>query len=267
MNRVLDKVAFITGGAAGIGRAAALALAKEGAHVVVADIDLTGAEAVARDIRSAGRRALALQHDAGDELGWKTTIDATMKEFGHLDILVNNAGIGPTKSLLETSLADWHAVLRINLDGVFLGTRAAVEAMRPLPSRPRRSPGSIINLSSILGLVGFSEAAAYSASKGGVRLFSKSVALECAAKGWDVRVNSIHPGFIATPLVAATIKNFAAQAGTDEETQRKAIADLHPLGRLGLAEEIAAAIVYLASDESAFVTGAELAIDGGYTAR
>jgi 3(or 17)beta-hydroxysteroid dehydrogenase len=267
MNRVLDKIAVITGGGSGIGRAASIALGKEGAKVVVTDINAEAGEAVAAEIRRAGHTARALYHDVGDEQSWKTVIDSALSEFGHLDVLVNNAGVGPTKSLLETSLADWHAVLRINLDGVFLGMRAGVEAMRPLPSRPRRGSASIINLSSILGIVGLSEATAYSASKGGVRLMTKSVALECAAKGWDVRVNSIHPGFIATPMVDEAVARFAALGGIDTETQRKAFADLHPLGRLGLAEEIAAAIVFLASDESSFVTGAELAVDGGYTAR
>jgi NAD(P)-dependent dehydrogenase (short-subunit alcohol dehydrogenase family) len=267
MKRVLNKVAVVTGGGAGIGRAAALALGREGAKVVAADIDLQSAESVVREIRAGGFPALAVRHDVGEEKSWRSLIEATTGEFGTLDVLVNNAGVGPTKSLLETTLEDWHAVLRINLDGVFLGTRAGVEAMRPLPSRPRHQSGSIVNISSILGLVGLSEAAAYSASKGAVRLLSKSVALECAAKGWNVRVNSIHPGFIATPMVAEAIKRFATQAGTDLETQHRAFADLHPLGRLGQAEEIAAAILFLASDESSFVTGSELVVDGGYTAR
>jgi 3(or 17)beta-hydroxysteroid dehydrogenase len=185
MNRLANKVAFVTGASAGIGRAAVLAMAREGAHIVATDIDIEGVESVAAEIRPLGVRALALKHDAGDETDWQAAIDTTLREFGRLDVLVNNAGIGPTRSLLETSLADWHAVMRINLDGVFLGTRMGVEAMRPLPARPRDSLGSIINLSSVLGLVGLPEAAAYSASKGAVRLLTKAVALECAAKGWD----------------------------------------------------------------------------------
>lgn len=267
MNRIPDKVAIVTGAASGIGRAASLALAREGALVVATDIDLEGAESVATEIRGTGGRALAIRHDTGEEADWNEALEATLREFGQLDVLVNNAGVGTTKSLLETSLADWHAVMRVNLDGVFLGTRIAVEAMRSLPSRLRRVSGSIINISSILGLVGLAEAAPYSASKGGVRLLTKSVALECAAKGWDIRVNSIHPGFIWTPMVQQSVRRSAEQAGTDAESERKAISDLHPLGRMGTAEEVAAAIVYLASDESAFVTGAELTIDGGYTAR
>jgi len=264
MNRLQGKVALVTGGASGIGLAAAVALAQEGASVVVTDVDLAGAESAAGAL---GGRALGLRHDAGDERDWQQAISATLQEFGHLDVLVNNAGIGTTKSLLETSLADWRAVMRVNLDGVFLGTRFGIEAMRPLPSRPRQSSGSIINVSSVLGLVGMAEAAPYGASKGGVRSLTKAAALECAAKSWQVRVNSIHPGFIATPMVETSLQRFAKEFGTDVEVQRKGIADLHPLGRLGSAEEVAAAIVFLGSDEAAFVTGSELVVDGGYTAR
>src|SRR5271170_4182942 len=195
MARVSDKIALVTGAASGIGCAAALALAREGAHVVATDIDRERAEDVANEIRRGNRGAIAVKHDARVEPEWKAAVDAAVREFGRLDVLVNNAGIGPSKPLLETSLEDWHAVMRINLDGVFLGVRIGVEAMRATPSRPRRGPGSIINLSSILGLVGMAETAAYSASKGGVRLLTKSAALECAEKGYEVRINSVHPGF------------------------------------------------------------------------
>jgi len=267
MNRTPDKIALITGAASGIGRAACLALAQEGAVIVATDIHRDGAEAVAAELRAAGGRALALRHDVADEAEWAAVMAATLREFGRLDVLVNNAGVGTTKPLIETSLADWRAVTRVNLDGVFLGTRDGVAAMRPLPERPRRSSGSIINISSMLGLVGFPEAAPYCASKGGVRLLTKSAALECAAQGWNVRVNSIHPGFIWTPMVQASVERAAAATGTDAAANQAAIAALHPLGRMGTAGEVAAAIVYLASDESAFVTGSELTIDGGYTAR
>lgn len=266
MARVTDKIALVTGAAAGIGRSAALALADEGAHVVATDIDLDGAEAVANEIRRANRGAIAVKHDVGREPEWKSAIDAAVTEFGRLDVLVNNAGIGPSKPLLETSLEDWRAVMRVNLDGVFLGIRMGVEAMRATPSRPRSGPGSIINLSSVLGLVGMAETAAYSASKGGVRLLTKSTALECAEKGYEVRINSIHPGFTWTPMVQSAVKRMAT-AEADENAVRLSLTALHPLGRMGTAEDIAAAIVFLASDESSFMTGAELVIDGGYTAR
>ena len=139
--------------------------------------------------------------------------------------------------------------------------------MRPLPTRPRSGLGSIINVSSMLGMVGLAEAAPYCASKGGVRLLTKAIALECAAKGWEVRVNSLHPGFIWTPMVQKSTARHAEQTGSDIESERKVLADLHPLGRMGTPEEVAAAVLYLASDDSAFVTGSELTIDGGYTAR
>jgi 3(or 17)beta-hydroxysteroid dehydrogenase len=265
MARVADKIALVTGAAAGIGRAAALALAHEGAHVVATDIDLDGAEDVAAEIRRTNRSAIALRHDVSREDQWRVAIDAAMSEFGRLDVLVNNAGIGPSKPLLETSLEDWHGVMRINLDGAFLGVRMGVEAMRSLPSRPRRRPGSIVNLSSILGLVGMAETAAYSASKGGVRLLTKSTALECAEKGYEVRINSIHPGFTWTPMVQSAVKRMAS-AEADEGAIRNSLTALHPLGRMGTADDIAAAVVYLASDEPSFMTGAELVIDGGYSA-
>jgi 3(or 17)beta-hydroxysteroid dehydrogenase len=266
MARVAEKIALVTGAAEGIGRAAALALAEEGADVVATDIDGEGAESVAREIRAKNRGAIALRHDVADESEWQAAIDATLREFGRLDVLVNNAGIGPSKPLLETSLEDFRAVTRINLDGVFLGVRMGVEAMRATPSRPRRTPGSIINLSSILGLVGMAETAAYSASKGAVRLLTKSAALECAEKGYQVRINSVHPGFTWTPMVQTAVKRMATPEA-DEHAIRQALTNLHPLGRMGTAEDIAAAIVFLASDESQFMTASELVVDGGYSAR
>ena len=266
MPRVAGKIAVVTGAGAGIGRATVLALAREGADTVATDIDLVAAERTALEAGKLGRQALALDHDAGDESHWQRVIEATLSRFGRIDVLVNNAGIGPTKSLLETSLADWRAVMRVNLDGVFLGTRIALDAMRETADRPRKSSGSIINMSSVLGQVGLAETAPYCASKAGVRLLTKAAALESAAKGWSVRVNSVHPGFIWTPMLQAGVERMAVQAGSTPEAMKSAIAALHPLGRMGEAEEVAAAILYLASDESAFVTGSELTIDGGYTA-
>jgi NAD(P)-dependent dehydrogenase (short-subunit alcohol dehydrogenase family) len=246
MGRVAGKVALITGAAAGIGRATALLLAREGARLVITDIDDAGVARVADLVQERGGTALALRQDASSESGWKQAIAATLAAHGQLDVLVNNAGVGDSKPLLETSLEDWHSVLRVNLDGVFLGCRYGIEAMRSTETRKRTRFGSVINLSSILGMVGFPEAAAYSASKGGVRLMTKSLALECAARGWDIRVNSVHPGFIWTPMNQETVAR---------------------LDRMGEADEVAATILFLASDESSFVTGAELVVDGGYTAR
>jgi 3(or 17)beta-hydroxysteroid dehydrogenase len=267
MNRVAGKIAIVTGVGSGIGRAGALALAREGAALVATDIAAEGAEATAAAIRDLGGKALALRHDVGEEADWASVIAATMKEFGRLDVLVNNAGIGVGWSLVETSLADWRRLMRVNLDGVFLGTREAVRVMRPKDSDPAAGLGSIVNLSSVAGLVGSVELTCYSASKGAVRLFTKSAALECAAKGWRVRVNSIHPGLIATPMGESLVTGRAAKAGIAPAAMRAQLEMMHPLGRLGAADDIANGIVYLASEESSFMTGAELVIDGGYTAR
>jgi 3(or 17)beta-hydroxysteroid dehydrogenase len=265
MNRVAGKVAIVTGAASGIGRAGALALAREGASLVVTDIAMPGVEATAAAIAAAGGKAVALKHDVGEEDDWDFVVTQTLEEFGQLDVLVNNAGLGVGGSLLETSLGEWRSLMRVNLDGVFLGTKAAVGAMRGRPADA--GLGSIVNISSVLGLVGGIEIAAYSASKGAVRLFTKAAALECAAKAWRVRVNSIHPGYIWTPMVEAGAARRAQRMGTDAAAARAWIEAQHPLGRLGVPDDIANGIVYLAAEESSFMTGAELVLDGGYTAR
>ncbi|KKW66974.1 3-beta hydroxysteroid dehydrogenase [Lampropedia cohaerens] len=254
MGRVESKVALVTGGALGIGKATAMLLAREGAKVVVTDLKQSEGEAVVHAIREAGGQAIFVQHDVAKEQDWQQAMAATLEAFGRLDIAVNNAGIGFSANVEQTTLADWHRVLQINLDGVFLGTRFAIEAMR------QSGGGSIINLSSIEGLVGDADLAAYNASKGGVRIFTKSAALHCARAGYGIRVNSVHPGYIWTPMVqqAATDTNSAAY-------QR--LVSLHPIGHLGEADDIAYGILYLASNESKFVTGSELVIDGGYTAQ
>jgi NAD(P)-dependent dehydrogenase (short-subunit alcohol dehydrogenase family) len=266
MGRVGGKVAIVTGAASGIGRAGAIALAREGARVVATDLSVSGAQDTAAAIRRDGGEAIALSHDVGEEPQWAAVVEATQRAFGRLDVLVNNAGVGGKGPLADTSPEDWRALMRVNLDGVYFGTRAAIAAMQP-DDKARDQFGSIIMISSILGLVGGARSAPYSASKGAVRLFAKSVALECAARGHRVRVNSIHPGYIDTPLVAATLARRAESEATDVATLRSQLESLHPLGRLGTPDDIAAGIVFLASEESSFVTGAELVIDGGYTAR
>jgi 3(or 17)beta-hydroxysteroid dehydrogenase len=266
MGRVEGRVAIVTGAASGIGRASALALAREGARVVLTDLEGKGAEQAAGSIKALGGEAIGLAHDVGEEAQWASVIEATKRQFGGLDILVNNAGIAGAGPLSETSAEKWRELMRVNLDGVFLGTKAAVAAMQPA-GRPREHYGSIIIISSILGLVGSYRAAGYSASKGAVRLFAKSVALECAAEGLRVRVNSVHPGYIDTPLVQAGLSRRAQRDGTEVASLRAELEAAHPLGRLGRPEDIAHGVLYLASDESSFVTGAELVIDGGYTAR
>ena len=266
MGRVDGKVAIVTGAGSGIGRAGAIALAREGARLVATDLVLSAVEETAAAIRRNGGEAIALAHDVGEEGHWTAVVEATHKAFGQLDVLVNNAGVSGKGSLADTTPEDWRALMRVNLDGVYLGTRAAIAAMLP-EGKERGQFGSIIMISSILGLVGGPRSAPYSASKGAVRFFAKSVALECAARGQRVRVNSIHPGYIDTPLVAAVLERRAGQDGKDVASQRSDLVALHPLGRLGTADDIAAGIVFLASEESSFMTGAELVIDGGYTAR
>ena len=255
MARLQDKVALVTGGASGIGAATAERFAAEGARVVASDIDEVGGEAVAEAIRGAGGAAEFLAHDTTDEAAWRAVIDRIVAAHGRLDVLVNSAGIGIAKPILETSLADWRATMSVNLDGVFLGTRIAIEAMS------RTGGGSIINLSSAYGMVGGPNVSAYAASKGGVRLLSKAAAVECARAKLGIRVNSVHPGFIETPMVQAGLE----RSGAPEE-RRRHIEGLHPVGHLGEPADIANAILYLASDEAKFVTGTELVVDGGLTA-
>lgn len=249
--RVAGKVALITGAASGLGAESARRLAREGASLVLTDMAAEAGAAVADEI---GPQALFIAHDVTDEAGWADVVRTARERFGRIDVLVNSAGVasegGP---LLEISYASWRRILSINLDGTFLGMRAVA------PSMVETGGGSIINLSSILGKVGLPGAPAYCASKGGVLLLTKSTALELAPLG--VRVNSVHPGFIETPMVANVLH--AAENGNEV---RDLLISRHALGRLGVPREIADGIVFLASDESSFMTGAELVIDGGYTA-
>ncbi|OGP68388.1 MAG: 3-beta hydroxysteroid dehydrogenase [Deltaproteobacteria bacterium RBG_13_53_10] len=253
MDRVKGKVAIITGGAGGMGRAHAMLLAKEGAKVVVTDTQEVQGKKVAEEIRSQGGEAVFIKHDVSSETEWKRVIAETVERFGKLDILVNNAGVMLWKKIEDTSLEEWRWLMSVNLEGVFLGTKHAMEAMK------KSGGGSIINISSTAGIVGTLDTSAYHASKGGVRIFTKAAALECSKAGYDynIRVNSIHPGVIKTPLVAELFK--------DEDKMRTALS-WHPIGHFGEPEDIAYGVLYLASDESKFVTGAELVIDGGWTA-
>lgn len=254
--RVSGKVAIVTGAASGIGAAIARMLAREGAEVVLADLDLAGAQAQAA---ACGAGAVPLALDSTDEGSWSAAMAALRRRFGRLDIAVNCAGISIGRSApAETSLEEWRRLMAVNLDGVFLGTKHALIEME----RADPAGGSIINVSSIMGLVGFPDVAAYNASKGGVRLYTKSVALSCAQRGFAIRVNSVHPGFIDTPLVQRSLARF-----DDPAQARRDYDQLQPVGHLGTPDDVAYGVLYLASDESRFVTGSELVIDGGYTAR
>ena len=248
--RVAGKVALISGGARGIGAATAKLLAQEGAAVVLADVlEAEGRETEIR-IREAGGRAMFMLLDVTDEANWQQVIDATVAAYGKLDVVVNNAGISGRAAVAETEVETWDRVMEVNGKGVFLGTKLAIPELR------KAGGGSIINISSIYGIVGSETSAAYHASKGAVRIFTKSAAIQYAQEG--IRVNSVHPGFVDSPMTAAS---HALPEVHDLRVGRT------PLGRMGTPEDIAAGILYLASDESSFVTGSELVIDGGMTAR
>lgn len=254
MARLSGKVALVTGAASGIGAAAARRLARDGAAVLLTDRDLAGEEMAARIVAEGGRAAFRL-HDVTSHPDWAAAVEHAVQAFGRLDILVNNAGIsGGNHALMDHSLDAWREILAVNLDGVFLGLRHAGPRMAAVGG------GSVINISSILGKVGLGGAAAYCASKGGVTMLTKAAALEWAPLG--IRVNSVHPGFIDTPLVTNAL------AGRDDGNEmRVALMAAHPLGRFGRPAEIGDAIAFLASDEASFITGAELMVDGGYTAQ
>ncbi|WP_404362798.1 SDR family NAD(P)-dependent oxidoreductase [Marinobacter sp.] len=255
MDRLKNKVAMITGAAFGIGRAAAIRMAEEGAAVAVTDVDREEGEAVAASINDNGGRARYWHCDVSVEDDVAKTVAAVVEEFGHLDVMLNNAGIaGTNKPTHEITEEEWDKVQAINVKGVFFCTKHAIAPMR------KAGGGSIINLSSIYGLVSAPDLPAYHASKGAVSLMTKTDALLYASD--KIRVNSIHPGFIWTPLV----DNFLSEQGDVEEGRRE-LDSRHPLGHVGEPDDIAWGAVFLASDESKFVTGAQLVIDGGYTAQ
>ncbi|MBL8199743.1 MAG: glucose 1-dehydrogenase [Chromatiales bacterium] len=263
---VKGKVALVTGGAMGIGAACAGTLAAHGARVIVADIAEREARAVAEAIGRDGGSAESMVLDVTQEGDWQRVIDATIARHGGLDVLVNNAGIALVSSLLETSLDDWRRVHAVNLDGVFLGTRFAVDVMRPGGKGGRG--GSIINLSSVGGIIGAGGLSAYCSTKGGVRLFTKSVAIEVGKAGYGIRVNSVHPGNTDTPMFRKELKDMldAGMAGSEEEALQYYM-NMQALPEIGRPRDIAAMVLFLASDASRFVTGAEFVVDGGLTAQ
>lgn len=251
MGRVASKKAMISGAASGIGLAIARALAAEGADVVLADIDLPAAQAAAAAI---GGTALAIRLDVRDEGEWQGAMDHVLAVHGRLDILVNNAGILRMGSIEDASLEDWRQIHAVNSEGVFLGCKYGVAAMKS-------TGGSIINMASIAALVGTPHLVAYAASKAGVHLLTKCVALHCARQGYGIRCNSVHPSFIDTPMVATMVAGHR-----DPDGLRASLDRGNPLGSIGRPEDVAGMVVYLAADESAFVTGADMVVDGGTTA-
>lgn len=249
--RLDGKVALISGGSRGMGAFEAELFVQEGAKVVICDVRDDEGDALAKKIVDRGGEAAFVHLDVTSESDWAAAVSEAVERYGKLDVLVNNAGVSARGSIEETSPDDWDRVMDINAKGVFLGTRSAIPEMR------KAGAGSIINISSQLGLVGMGESSPqYQASKGAVRIFSKSAAIQYAHEG--IRVNSVHPGPIITPMT---------EARRSDEVVRQRMISRIPLGRYGESEDVAYGVLYLASDESSFVTGSELVIDGGWTAQ
>lgn len=260
MTRLAGKIALMTGGAHGLGAEGCEALAREGARIAVTDIAEAAGEAVAQRIRENGGEAIFIRLDTTDEASWRDATDRVVEHYGSLDVLVNNAGIEVVELIEDTSLQDLERLWRINELGVYLGIKHAVPLMK-------ERGGSIINMSSVAGLQGFVGLSGYCMSKGGVRLLTKAAAVEFGRLGYKIRVNSIHPGVIRTEMGSRLLDRTVEMglAGNYEEAQTM-YTERHPIGRLGEPAEVASALVFLASDESAFCTGSELVVDGGISA-
>ena len=254
MGRLDNKVAVITGGASNpsLGRSMSIAFAREGAKVILTDIDIEGGKKVENEILSSNGEAFFIEHDVTSPKGWAEVKNKTIEKYSKIDILVNNAGIAIIKPLEETSEEEWDKTIDINLKSIFLGCKTFLPDMR------KQKNGSIINISSIAGLVGLANCSAYNASKGGVRLLTKNIAVEYGE--FNVRCNSIHPGFMATNMNDPKV---VAARGRDINALTEAI----PLKRMGTAEDIANCALFLASDESVYVTGSEYTVDAGLTAK
>jgi len=255
MGRVEDKIALVTGAAQGLGAAIAELLVREGARVALTDVNLQAVSGAAATINAiqAGH-AIALEQDVTDEARWQSVLDDIRRRFGGLHILVNNAGIGSVGSVEDEDFETWRQVHSVDLDSVFLGCKYAI------PHIAAAGGGSIVNISSISGVIAGHNLAAYNSAKAAVTHLSKSVALHCARKGNGIRCNSVHPAFIDTPIIDKMV------GGGDRDATRQKLARQLPLKRIGEPDDVAYAVLYLASDESSFVTGAELRVDGGLSA-
>ena len=253
MGRLEGKTALVTGAASGIGLQTSIRLAEEGALVMMTDINH---EEGLQQAEKLGANAAFLKLDITEEEEWISVLDETVKLFGRLDILVNSAGMVLIADVEQITLEDWRKVHAVNLDGTFLGCKHGVRVMKEFGA------GSIINLSSVSGMIGGFNLAAYNSSKGAVRMLTKSVALHCARAGYGIRCNSIHPTFIETPMLESMIRD-----SPDPEKARQTLVRQVPLWRIGKPDDVANMIVYLASDESTFVTGTEMVIDGGVIAQ
>jgi NAD(P)-dependent dehydrogenase (short-subunit alcohol dehydrogenase family) len=259
--RIAGKIALVTGGAQGLGAAIARMLVREGARVAISDVNKSGAQTVADEINTRHPdSAIAIAHDVTDESQWQRTIAETEKAFGGLHILVNNAGISLVRSVEDLSLEEWRRVHAVDLDGVFLGCKTAI-ALIARTVKDTGLGGSIVNISSIAGIIAGHNMAAYNSAKAAVGHLSKSVALHCARKGYGIRSNSVHPVFVNTPILDPHVQRH----GSKEAAFAK-LGNQVPLGRIAEPDDVAYAVLYLASDESKFVTGAELKVDGGISA-
>lgn len=250
MSRLADKVAIITGAGSGMGREEALLFAREGAKVVATDINEAAVQAVVKEIEAEGGQATAIAHNVASEEQWVSVVAATIEAYGKVDILVNNAGISFAVGMLDTTVEQWDKVMNINLSSVFLGMKHVV------PHMQQNKGGSIVNISSIAGLTGSQGAGAYTASKGAVRMLSKAAAVDYGKD--NIRVNSVHPGFIETPMSKEFVNN---------EQMLQWFLSQTALPRVGQAEEVAKAVLFLASDDASYLTGIELPVDGGVTAK
>jgi 3(or 17)beta-hydroxysteroid dehydrogenase len=267
MNRLDGKIALVSGAARGIGAETARLMIDAGARVAIGDVVDEPGRATARALEVAGGQALYVHLDVARSEDWAAAIAAVVARLGGLDILVNNAGIFLPKGIEESTAGDWERLCAVNLTGVILGTQAALPALRQRGIKSAQG-SAIVNLSSIAGLVGSTLAPLYSLTKGGITTFTKSVALEFARKGYRIRVNSIHPGIIDDEMGAQAIAARAQIGGESDSTAARAQAGAaHPIGRLGTATDIANGIVFLASDDAGFMTGANLVVDGGWTAQ
>ncbi len=264
--RVDGKVALVTGAGRGLGASCARILAEAGAKVMLTDIVNEQAEAVVEDINSSGGQSLFRQMDVVQEEHWVSTIEETVKAFGGFDIVVNNAGVESMNLVEDHTLEDWRKVMSVNLEGVFLGTKHAIRAMKP--GGIAGKGGSIIQMCSICAMVGLEGAVSYSAAKAGVRMLTKVAAIECGKLNYGIRVNSLHPGVILTELTKAGMEESAKRGVFKSASEAQALYEsMHPIGRLGEPIDIANATLYLASDASSFVTGSELVVDGGLIAQ
>ncbi len=256
--RCEGKLALVTGAAQGLGRAHSMRLAEEGAKVLCTDLNGDGAEETAKLINDAYGEgtAFGMQHDVTDPAGWDAAIDAAREKLGGLNVLVNNAGMGVAGNIETCKFEDWQRCFSVNVDSIFHGVQKALPLMR------EHAPGSIVNISSIAGLIASDTMPAYNASKASVWMLSKSIALHCAKNNMDIRCNSVHPTFVDTPILDGTAKHH----NIDKTVLLEKLARQIPLRKVGEPNDIANAVVYLASDESKFMTGAELKLDGGISA-